>query len=63
MKSTCWDTRATDSIIKSGRKDTEESIAPLSLNVLILIEMFHDPGDVRMPLFTTKERTPDCSDL
>ena len=26
MKSTCWDTRATDSIIKSGQKDTEESI-------------------------------------
>ena len=26
MKSTCWDTHATDSIIKSGQKDTEESI-------------------------------------
>ena len=26
MKSTCWDTRATDSIIKSGQKDTEASI-------------------------------------
>ena len=23
MKSTCWDTRATDSIIKSGQKDNE----------------------------------------
>ena len=23
MKSTCWDTRATDSIIKSSHKDTE----------------------------------------
>ena len=29
VKSTCWDTRATDSIIKSGQKDTEVSI-PLS---------------------------------
>ena len=27
------------------------------------IEMFHDLGDVRMPLFTTKERTQTCSDL
>ena len=27
------------------------------------VEMFHDPGDVRMPLFTTKERTRTCSDL
>ena len=27
MKSTCWDTRATDSIIKSGQKDTEASQA------------------------------------
>ena len=26
MKSTCWDTRATDSIIKSGQKDTEATI-------------------------------------
>ena len=26
MKSTSWDTRATDSIIKSGQKDTEASI-------------------------------------
>ena len=26
MKSTCWDTRATDSLIKSGQKDTEASI-------------------------------------
>ena len=26
MKSTCCDTRATDSIIKSGQKDTEASI-------------------------------------
>ena len=26
MKSTFWDTRATDSIIKSGQKDTEASI-------------------------------------
>ena len=26
MKSTCWDTRATDSIIKSDQKDTEGSI-------------------------------------
>ena len=27
MKSTCWDARATESIIKSGQKDTEASIA------------------------------------
>ena len=26
MKRTCWDTRATDSIIKSDQKDTETSI-------------------------------------
>ena len=26
MKGMCWDTRATDSIIKSGQKDTEASI-------------------------------------
>ena len=26
MKSTCWDTGATDSIIESGKKDTEASI-------------------------------------
>ena len=26
MKSTCWDRRATDLIIKSGQKDTEASI-------------------------------------
>ena len=26
MKSTCWDTRATDSIIRSGQKDTEATI-------------------------------------
>ena len=25
LKSTCWDTRATDSIIKSGQNDTEVS--------------------------------------
>ena len=34
MKSKCWDTRATDSIIKSGQKDTEASIlilAPFAL--------------------------------
>ena len=39
MKSTCWDTRATGSIIKSGQKDTETSITPLRLigrtNVLL----------------------------
>ena len=29
-ESTCWDTRATDSIIKSGQKDTEASIPVLS---------------------------------
>ena len=26
VKSTCWDTRATESIIKSGQKDIEASI-------------------------------------
>ena len=29
MKSTCWDTRTTDSIIESGEKDTEASIPNL----------------------------------
>ena len=33
MKSTCWDTRAKDSIIKSGQKDTEASINHLSFYV------------------------------
>ena len=32
MKSTCWDTRATDSIIKCGQKDTEASIADNTRN-------------------------------
>ena len=27
VKRTCWDTRATDSIIKSGQKDTKASIS------------------------------------
>ena len=31
MKSTCWDTRATDSKIKGGQKDTEASIYGLLL--------------------------------
>ena len=30
MKRTCWDTRATDSIIKSGQKDTEASITHIA---------------------------------
>ena len=30
-ENTCWDTRATDSIIKSGQKDTEASINEVSL--------------------------------
>ena len=40
MKSTCWDTRATDSIIKSGQKDTEarllqvEELPALALSLL-----------------------------
>ena len=33
MKSSCWDTHATDSIIKSGQKDTEASILEL-FNIL-----------------------------
>ena len=28
-----------------------------------ILEMFHDPGDVRVTLSKTKERTPTCSDL
>ena len=31
VKSKCWDTRATDAIIKSGQKDTEASIQTVSL--------------------------------
>ena len=31
VKRTCWDTRATDSIIKSGQKDTEASILKVCL--------------------------------
>ena len=31
MKRTCWDTCATDSIIKSGLKDTEASISSSQL--------------------------------
>ena len=34
MKSTCWDTRATDSLIKSGQKDTEASIPSIFLIAL-----------------------------
>ena len=30
MKSTCWDTRATDSIIKNGQ-DTEASMSTLAM--------------------------------
>ena len=30
VKSTCWDTRATDSIIKSEQKDTDASITQLT---------------------------------
>ena len=32
MKSTYWDTRATDSIIKNGQKGTEASISPQFLS-------------------------------
>ena len=28
-----------------------------------IIEMFHNPGDLRMSLFSTKEKTPTFSDL
>ena len=34
MKSTCWDTRTTDSIIKSGQKDTEASIQTFCFGIL-----------------------------
>ena len=34
MKSMCWDTRATDSIIRSSQKDTEASIFAISLKPL-----------------------------
>ena len=36
MKSTCWDTRAADQIIKSGQKDTEASI-----HIFTLLPQFH----------------------
>ena len=32
MKSTCWDTRTLDSIIKNGQKDTEASVKELLRN-------------------------------
>ena len=34
MKSTCWDTRAMDSIIRSGQKDTEASILEVFLHLV-----------------------------
>ena len=37
MKSTCWDTRATDSIIKSGQKDTEASIRHIISGPVLVI--------------------------
>ena len=36
MKSTCWDTRATDSIIRNGQKDIEASI----FHEIIVIALF-----------------------
>ena len=43
MKSMCWDTRATDSIIKSGQKDTEASIPQFSLkeDLFIILAIPH----------------------
>ena len=40
MKSTCWDTRATDSIIKSDQKDTEASITHVFDNINHSQEIF-----------------------
>ena len=40
MKSTCWDTRATDSIIKSGQKDTEASVQSFLVYVQTNSETF-----------------------
>ena len=44
-----------------NKRRTDET--KTELTETFLIEMFHDLGDVRMPLFTKKERTPTCSDL
>ena len=41
MKSVCWDTRATDSIIKSGKKDTEASIL---LNIFCILRLLTHLG-------------------
>ena len=47
MKGACWDTRATDSIIKSGQKDTEASITfiiRLQCNILhFLVNRVNEP--------------------
>ena len=42
-----------------GRMIVNEHFSALSL----LLEMFQEPGDLRMSLFSTKERTPSFSDL
>ena len=41
MKSMCWDIRATDSIIKSGQKDTEASIIALKAETQLLRNETH----------------------
>ena len=40
MKITCWDTRATDLIIKSGQKDTEASILFHFMKLRLLLLSF-----------------------
>ena len=43
MKRTCWDTRATDSIIKSGQKDTEARKLLIALLHIILASVSFCP--------------------
>ena len=57
MKSMGWDTRAMDSIIKSGQKDTEESI-PNRKKDLILI-MTPEKKDKTLEL--SKHWSPDST--
>ena len=50
-ESTCWGTRATDSIIKSGQKDTEASIQPMISTVILstakyMIWIVEDSGEL-----------------
>ena len=54
VKSTCWDTRAMDSIIKSGQKDTEASIHDIiSCQIAFLNKTLES-----MSVYTKPEKQP-----